>query len=191
MEAADGASDVGLGGLPGSPTRQLVEAAIAGDAAAFEVLIAGRLRRTFRLAAGILGSAADAGDVTQDAWLLAWRQLGSLRDVDRFDAWLDRIVVNACRMSVRSRDRLRQIHMDDGFDRATSSPGPEQVAERDALERAFDRLSIDHRTILVLHHVDERPLGVVAEVLGIPVGTAKSRLHAARAALERAMKDDR
>lgn|SRR5262245_42865599 len=191
MEAAEGASEAGRGAVAASPTRHLVEAAIGGDATAFEVLISGRIRRTYRIALGILGSTADANDVTQEAWILAWRRLGSLRDVERFDSWLDRIVVNACRMSVRQRGRLRQIPMADGFDRPTTSPGPEHVAERDAIERAFERLTVDHRTVLVLHHVEERPLGVIAEVLGIPVGTAKSRLHAARAALDRAMKDER
>jgi RNA polymerase sigma-70 factor, ECF subfamily len=191
MEAAELTGETGREAQAGPSTRRAVEAAIAGDAAAFERLMADRLQRTYRLAQGILGSAADASDAVQDAWLMAWRGLPGIRDVDRFDAWLDRIVVNACRMSARRGGRVREIRMVEGFDRAATSAGPEDLAERDALERAFDGLSVDHRTVLVLHHVEQRPLAAIADALGIPVGTAKSRLHAARAALQRALENDR
>jgi RNA polymerase sigma-70 factor (ECF subfamily) len=174
-----------------SETPGLLVAAGAGDTDAFDRLVGPRLARTWRLARAILGTESDAADAVQDAWLTAWRQLPSLRDPDRFDAWIDRIVVNACRMSVRRRGRVREIAMVDDFDQASPTPGPEQLAEREALEAAFGRLSIDHRSILVLHHLEERPLAAIAEVLGIPVGTVKSRLHAARTALERALEDDR
>jgi RNA polymerase sigma-70 factor (ECF subfamily) len=135
----------------------------------------------------VLGSPDEARDAVQEAWLTAWRQLPRLREPDRFDAWLDRIVVNACRMVVRRHGRRREVGMPDGFDVATDSVGPDQVAERDVLETAFARLSVDQRTILVLHHLEQRPLPAIADVLGIPVGTAKSRLWAARGALERAL----
>jgi RNA polymerase sigma-70 factor (ECF subfamily) len=198
MEVAPMTTDLEPRSDPATPTDRaatgtqgLLAAAVAGDAGAFDQLVGPRLARTWRLARAILGTDHEASDAVQDAWLTAWRQLPSLRDPERFDAWVDRIVVNACRMSVRRRGRVREIRMVDDFDQASTSPGPEQLAEREALEAAFGRLSVDHRTILVLHHLEERPLVAIGEVLGIPVGTAKSRLHAARAALERALEDDR
>jgi RNA polymerase sigma-70 factor (ECF subfamily) len=170
--------------------RIAISAAVGGDDAAFQGLMEERLSRTFRVALAILGAEADARDATQDAWLQVWRQLGTLRDPDRFDAWLDRIVVNACRMTVR-RKRVREIPMPTDFDRAGTLDDPDGLAERDALERAFDRLTVDHRAVLVLHHVEERSVAEIAGVLQIPVGTVKSRLHAARSQLERALEADR
>ncbi len=164
---------------------------MGGDVGAFETLIASRIERTHRIAQAVLGSASDAGDATQEAWLAAWRQLPRLRDPDRFDAWLDHIVVNACRMQSRGRRRLREISLPDDFDRQGGGPGPDQLAERHLLEVAFGRLDVDQRTILVLHHLEQRPVADIAEVLHIPVGTAKSRLHTARAALERALEAER
>jgi len=172
-------------------TGRVVRAAMGGDVGAFETLLASRLERTHCVAQAVLGSALDAGDATQEAWLAAWRQLPRLRDPERFDAWLDHIVVNACRMQARKRRHLREISLPDTFDRQGDGPGPEQLAERHLLEAAFGRLDIDQRTILVLHHLEQRPLADIAEVLHIPVGTAKSRLHAARAALERALEGER
>ena len=167
-----------------------LRAAVGGDDAAFERIMAGRVGRTFRVALAILGSEADARDATQDAWLQAWRQLATLKDLDRFDAWLDRIVVNACRMTIR-RKRIREIPIPSGFDREGTTHRPDAVAERDALERAFDRLSVDHRTVLVLHHLEERTVAEIAGVLRVPAGTVKSRLHAARTQLERTLEADR
>ena len=143
------------------------------------------------IALAILGSEADAGDAVQEAWLAAWRHLPTLRDPARFDGWLDQILVNACRMSLRRRGRVREIPMPDGFDAEAPQAALDEVAERDALDRAFGRLTIDQRTILVLHHLERRPLSAIAAALVIPVGTAKSRLHAARAALERILETER
>ena len=168
-----------------------IMAAVAGDAAAFSTLIDTRLARTYRIALAILGTESDARDAVQETWVAVWRQLPRLDDPSRFDAWVDRIVVNACRMAIRRRNRVREIPIPDGFDAVSAQPGPEAVLERHALERAFDRLPVQQRTILVLHHLEERPLGEIAAVLSIPVGTAKSRLHAARASLERMLEDER
>ena len=147
--------------------------------------------RTYRIALAILGSDADAGDAVQEAWLAAWRHLPTLRDPARFDGWLDQILVNACRTSLRRRGRVREIRMPDGFDAEAPQQSPDEVVERDALDRAFGRLTIEQRTILVLHHLERRPLSAIAAALAIPVGTAKSRLHAARAALERVLETER
>ena len=168
-----------------------VESALDGDVQAFDRLVLVHLPRTYRIALAILGSEADAGDAVQEAWLAAWRQLPSLRDPARFDGWLDQILVNACRMSLRRRGRVREILMSDGFDAAAPHAALNDVAERDALDRAFGRLTVEQRTILVLHHLERRPLSAIAATLEIPVGTAKSRLHAARAALERFLETER
>jgi RNA polymerase sigma-70 factor, ECF subfamily len=159
-----------------------------GDVAAFAELIEGRVERMVRTAAAILGSDADANDVVQDTLLAAWRELPSLRDVDRFDAWLTSILLNGCRraLRVRGRRRVREIPADSldlhgGVDLAGS------VERRRSIERAFDRLSADERSILVLHHLDGLPLAEIASSLGIAVGTAKSRMFTARRALQRAL----
>jgi len=171
--------------------RQQVQAAVAGDETAFEALVNEHLPRTYRMALAILGSEADARDAVQETWVSAWQHLGSLRDHSRFDAWLDQIVVNTCRTGLRKRGRVREIALVDSFDIQAPQPGLDDITEREALQRAFNRLSIEQRTLLVLHHLERHPLAAIAEVLGIPVGTAKSRLHTARAALERTLENER
>ena len=169
----------------------LIEAARRGDGMAFESLVTSRLERTYRIALATLGSEADARDAVQETWVAVWRNLPSLADIDRFDSWVDSIVVNACRMAIRKRGRVREIALVDDFDRGAPGPGPDQISERDVLDRAFGRLSVDHRAILVLHHLEEQPLAAIAARLGIPVGTAKSRLFAARAALQESLEAER
>jgi RNA polymerase sigma-70 factor (ECF subfamily) len=172
----------------------LVARAQAGDRVAFERLISPRLDRLLRLALSIVTDEPDARDVVQDACLQAWRQLPRLRDRDRFEAWLWRITANASRSRLRSRRRLtvREVAVD-GLP-AESEPveqGPvftDRVTTDEAIRRAFARLDPDRRTILVLHHVEERSVSDIAVLLGIPEGTAKSRLHTARQALARALR---
>ena len=162
-----------------------------GDSSAFDALVEARVGPMLRLAMAITGDEAEARDAVQDSLVSAWRQLSSLRDPGAFDAWLTRILVNRCRKGIR-RARSRRVHevpVDSAESMAHQAGGDVggAVVERRALERAFDRLSIDDRTLLVLHHLEGRPLPSIAEVLGIPVGTAKSRLFAARRALGRAL----
>ncbi len=177
------------------PALPLVRRAREGDAAAFDALARTHIDRAYRLAVAILRSEVDAADAVQDAFLAAWRQLPSLRDPGRFDAWLDRIVVNACRMSLRHGRvvRLREIDLDDppgNGGAAGATPGPEQqVADVEIVRGALERLAADQRAILVLHHVEGRPVEEIAAVLGIPAGTVKWRLHAARTALQRAVEE--
>jgi RNA polymerase sigma-70 factor (ECF subfamily) len=177
----------------------VVQRAARGDVAAFDALVASRLDRCYRLAWSILENDADAADATQEAFVAAWRQLPRLRDPAAFDGWLNRIVANAALMARRHRKRLREVPAapleadsnEPGAWGHESSPGQsiesDAVVERDSMSRAFDRLRPAARAILVLHHVDERPVAEIARTLGIPIGTAKWRLHAARKALERAM----
>jgi len=182
----------------------LVGRARSGDAEAFEALVAPRLDRCFRLAWSILSNDADAADAMQDALVAAWRQIPRLRDPAAFDGWLNRVVANAALMSRRQRGRRREVQVrpvDRDRDSATPAPEPARsiqrpldqgddagrVADRDVIIRAFERIRPEDRSILVLHHVDERPVAEIARMLGVPTGTAKWRLHEARRALERAM----
>ena len=195
-----------LAGLREAASRDeaLVRRAQSGDPAAFDVLLAGRLDRCYRLAWAILGNAADAADATQDGFVAAWRQLPRLRDPAAFDGWLNRIVANAARQARRHRHRLREIPMEPaeelaaGLASASNSDRPgharseaDTVAENEAIGRAFDRLAAEQRLLLVLHHLEDRPLAEIARSLGMPVGTVKWRLHGARKALERAMEAER
>jgi RNA polymerase sigma-70 factor, ECF subfamily len=169
----------------------VVERARSGDRAAFEAIVEHRLDATLRIALAILGTESDARDAVQDAFLKAWRELPRLREVDRFDAWFSRIVVNTCRSALRGRGRrtVREITLEASLSTMpSSSPGLEvQVSEIDALERAFERLGIAERTVLTLHYLEHRPLAEIGVALGVPQGTVKSRLYAARQAFARAL----
>jgi RNA polymerase sigma factor (sigma-70 family) len=175
----------------------LIRRAQTGDVDAFTALVVGRFEPMQRTAMAILGHEADARDAVADALAAIWRELPKLRDPLAFDAWSTRILVHACRRRLRRRGRarVREVAIDatDGArDGSVASPSPaEGVADRMALERAFERLDADARAILVLHHLDGRGLAEVAAVLGIRVGTAKSRLFAARRALARALERER
>jgi RNA polymerase sigma-70 factor (ECF subfamily) len=188
--------------IPGVDGEQvLIRRARDGDRHAFDRLVAARLPQAFRLAKAITGHAGDAEDVTQEAFLQAWRNLPRLRDPERFDAWFGRILVNEARMALRRRDRVMTVPIDPidvrddearrGHVPSAHDPSIEGVAHSDALQRAINRLSPEQRTILALHHLEERPVAEIAAFLGIPVGTAKWRLYEARAALERAMETQR
>src|SRR4051812_27964149 len=177
----------------GALNRELVEAARRGDRDAFEALVRQEVAGVYRTALAILGSAPDAEDVTQDAFVSAWRNLRTLREPERFDAWLGRIVVNTSRMSLRRRRAVREIPVQEPsetplVDGRQPEADPAAIAiEAIAFDRAFDRLSIEDRQLLALTYVDDRRLEDVARLLEIPVGTVKSRLSRARAALAKAL----
>ena len=174
----------------------LIRRAQTGDVEAFTALVAGRVEPMQRTAMAILGHEADARDAVAESLASIWRELPRLRDPLAFQQWTTRILVHACRRRLRSRGRarVRELTIDTGEATrsmlAASSPA-DDVAERIALEQAFERLDADARTILVLHHLDGRGVGEIAAVLGIPLGTAKSRLFAARKALERSLERER
>lgn len=177
---------------------QFVLRAAAGDAAAFDSLIRPRLDRLFRMAVAITRHESDARDAVQDACVLAWRELPRLRDHGRFDSWLAQILVNVCRGHMR---RQRRVHVreitvnemasgeaDSGF--AMGGHG-DDVAEIEAIRRAFERLDPGVRSLLVLHYYEGRPLAEIGRILGAPVGTIKWRLSNARKALGRALEVER
>jgi RNA polymerase sigma-70 factor (ECF subfamily) len=167
---------------------ELVERAIRGDRDAFASLAESHVDRCYALAYRILRDPHRAQDATQQAMLGAWRDLPTLRDPERFDAWLHRLVVHACYTESRgerrwvARVRVVSTELPIAPDVARS------VAARDELEGAFRRLSPEQRAVVVLHHHLGYPLTEIAATLGIPEGTARSRLHYAvrqlRAALD-------
>jgi len=183
------------GAATGRP--ELAERARAGDRIAFERLVEPWIEPAYRTGLAILGRDADARDAVQDALHEAWRNIRRLRDPDRFDAWLGRIHVNACRAIGRRRGRssVREIAIDalpdPGGLPGRSVPIDEEWASVDELERAFGRLSIADRTTLVLHYLEHRSVVEVAARLGVAEGTVKWRLHEARNALARALEEER
>jgi RNA polymerase sigma-70 factor (ECF subfamily) len=170
--------------------RDLVEAAQRGDRQAYVDLIRPRSSNLFAIAQRILRDVDRAEDALQDALVIAWRDLRGLRDPDRFDAWLRRLLVHEC-IDQASRERRRTSIL-----RVLPVDGPAApdalltVADRDQLERGFRRLSAEQRSILVLHHFAGYAPSEIAETLGIPDGTARSRLHHAHRAMRAALEAD-
>jgi RNA polymerase sigma-70 factor (ECF subfamily) len=157
----------------------------AGDPASLEArrarfieLAMPRLDRAYRLAGLLLGSATEAEDAVQDALAATWRSWESLRDEARFDAWLDRTLVNGCRDRLRRRKVVRFIPIDGAVEPVDADPFAAVLA-RDAVLRHLAVLDVDERAVVLLHYWADLRLEDVATRLAIPVGTAKSRLHRA------------
>lgn len=170
--------------------RSQADRARHGDLDAFEELMHVRIDAIYRLSFAIVGDEADARDAAQETFIAAWRRIRELRDPDRFDAWLQRIAVNAARMTLRARGRRRVREIPAGDIAALAVAADRATPERsdaDVLGVALDRIPTDQRTILVLHHLEGHGVAELAEILEIPVGTVKSRLHTARRALEGAL----
>ena len=167
--------------------RDLVERAQAGDRDAYERLARSVAPRLFAVASRVLRDRDDAQDAVQQALVSIWLDLPSLRDPDRFDAWAYRLLVRHCRKAAR-RLPANHVAVVDISD-LLAAPGDHafELALHDELTRAFERLSADHRAVVVLHHLVGLPLGEIAEILEIPYGTAGSRLHSAMRALRAAV----
>ena len=158
-------------------TSELVKRAQRGDHEAFEALAVPAYHRLYAIARRILRDGYAAEDAVQDALVRAWRDLRGLRDPERFDAWLHRLLVNACKDQVRRRQR-RPIEVPVlPIDHATSVDDLGRLVDRDELERAFLELSVEQRAALVLTHYVGLSAPEVATILGIPAGTVHSRLH--------------
>lgn len=170
--------------------RDLVDLARRGDEEAFADLARAVGDRLMAIAFRILRDVDRAEDAVQQTLVTAWRELPALRDDDRFDAWLRRILVHACYAEARRTRRRTAIV------RILQADGPSgrddfaTVIDRDRLERGFRRLSPEHSAIFVLHHYVGLTLPEVAEELGLPLGTVKSRLHYATDALRAALDAD-
>jgi RNA polymerase sigma-70 factor, ECF subfamily len=169
---------------------RLVEQARDGDDVAFAELVDLDGDLCYAIAYRILRDVEHAQDAVQQAFLLAWRELPRLRDPDRFSPWLYRLLVNACYEELRRRRRwtsLVSVLPVDG----PSGPDPTvSVDDRDTLDRAFSRLTPEHRAVFVLHHHIGLPLDEIADIVGVPVGTVKSRLHHATRSMRAAIVAD-
>ena len=168
----------------------VVVRAQGGDQAAFAQLATEGGRRMNALAVGILRDRDLAEDAVQQALLSIWKDLPQLRDPARYESWSYKLLVRACYAEARKRKR-RMVEV---FGVTTREPvaGDEinGVADRDQIERGFQRLSLDHRAVVVMHHYLDMPLEAVAAALGIPAGTARSRFHRAMASLRAALEAD-
>jgi RNA polymerase sigma-70 factor (ECF subfamily) len=157
--------------------RTLVERASHGDRDAYEDLARASATRLHLTAARILRDQDAAEDATQQALLAIWRELPSLRDPERFEAWTYRLIVRICLTEHRRRRRggIRQVEIDEGL-----PARDDRIADadlRDQLRRALDELTVEQRTVVVLHHYAGLPLAEIAEIVGVPYGTVGSRLH--------------
>ena len=168
----------------------LVVRAQRGDKAAYALIATEIADRHLAVARRILRDLDLAEDATQQALLAVWQDLPQLRDPTRFEAWSYRLLVHACYAEGRRQrhwaPNLRLLPSDE----SVAADDLSSVVDRDQLERGFRRLTIDHRAVVVLHHYLDLPLDRVAEILGIPVGTAHSRLHHAMRGLRAALDAD-
>jgi RNA polymerase sigma-70 factor, ECF subfamily len=171
--------------------RDLVERARAGDQEAFADLVHQVSDTLFGIARRILRDPGLAEDVLQNALVTIWRKLPHLREPDHFEGWAYRILVNACYAEAPRSRRWASTVRELPLERAGEADDLRTIIERDELERAFRQLPLDQRAVFVLHHHVGLPLVAVAETLGIPDGTARSRLHYATRALRAAFEEAR
>lgn len=174
----------------GVDTSDLVVLAQRGDEEAFASLATIVGSRLHPIAHRILRDADLADDATQQALLDIWRDLPQLREPARFEGWAYRLLVRACYAEAKRTRRwapnLRALQPD----AAMASDDVANVADRDALDRAFRRLSVEHRAVTVLTHFIGLDAGEVAELLGVPIGTVRSRLFYAMRAMRAALDAD-
>ena len=153
---------------------------------AFAAFDSGRLLQSYRLATLILRNPHEAEDATQEAITQAWSRWGSLRDPDCFEPWFDRILVNVCRNRLRHARTIRVVDLSDALSEPYADPHSAAL-DRLALAPAFERLTPDQRIAIVLRYWRDLSVDDIAERLGVPAGTVKSRLHYALKVMREAM----
>jgi RNA polymerase sigma-70 factor (ECF subfamily) len=169
--------------------EDLVRRAVAGETAAFGVLVERHQRRVYNLALRMTGREEDARDVTQEAFITALRKLSSFRGDAAFTTWMHRVTVNACYDLLRKRSRSPLLDRVDDHE-PEPPPAPDHAYTSDLsidVQRALLAVPEDYRAVMILHDVQDLPYEEVAEIVGVPVGTVKSRLHRGRIALARAL----
>ena len=170
--------------------RSLVALAQQGDEEAFDAIVRATGDRCVAIAYRILRDLHLAEDAVQAAYVAAWRDIRSLRDPDRFEAWLHRLLTRACYEEARRTRRFAANIRALPVETAVTTDDVLTVNDRDQLERAMARISIDQRAVLVYHHYLGLTLPEIAERLEVPVGTVKSRLHYASNAMRAALDAD-
>ena len=173
-------------------TRELVRQAIDGDREAFSELMRASAPRQYAVATLILRDRSRAQDAVQEAFVSAWKGMAALRNPDAWDAWLHRLTTRACFHAVRREKRRRtvELHVVADPEQPANDDSVAKVVQRDLLERELSRLPMEQRAVIVLRFFADLPLDEVADILDIPIGTAKSRQHrgleAMRASLDEA-----
>jgi RNA polymerase sigma-70 factor, ECF subfamily len=177
------------GGRPddiGEPDEELVRLFLEGDQTAFATLVRRHERRVYNLAYRMLGRIEDAKEATQEALLSCFRHLDRFRGEAAFTTWLHRIAVNSCYDVLRKRTP-QPVEDDELFERIPASDHADSTATAIDVQRALMKVPREFRAVLVMHDVQGLPYEDIAEALGVPLGTVKSRLHRGRVALARAM----
>jgi len=164
---------------------ELVRAAAAGDAAAFEQLYQQHYRRVYSLCLRMLGSTTQAEDLTQEVFLQVFRKLGSFRGDSAFTTWLHRLTVNQVLMHFRKRGvKLEHTSEEGDFTNVVDTPLQStrriSMVDRLALEKAIAELPPGYRTVFTLHDIEGYEHEEIAGMLGVSIGTSKSQLHKAR-----------
>jgi RNA polymerase sigma-70 factor (ECF subfamily) len=176
---------------PNVRDEDLVRRYLSGDRGAFAALVERHERRVYNLALRMTGREEDARDATQDAFLTALRKLSSFRGEAAFTTWMHRVTVNACYDLLRKRQRQPVLGLDDQEHARPEPPPAADPADATSLsidvQRALLEVPEDFRVVMLLHDVQDLPQDEVAAILGIPVGTVKSRLHRGRVALAKAL----
>jgi RNA polymerase sigma-70 factor (ECF subfamily) len=167
--------------------RVLVDQARKGDRDAFASLVHQVSDSLFAIAFRVLRDTGLAEDALQNTLVSAWRQLPHLRDSERFDAWIHRILIHACYAESRRGRQLAAGMRVLDISRTSTPDSSRELADRDEIERAFRHVPLEQRAVFVLHHYLGLPLVEIAETLGIPAGTARSRLHYATRSLRAAI----
>jgi RNA polymerase sigma-70 factor (ECF subfamily) len=170
--------------------QDLVVRAQRGDQRAFETLTAKNHPRLFRVAHGILGDPHLAEGAIQQAFLDIWRSIPRLRDPAKFEGWSYRLLVNACYAEAKRKPDWIQYNDMPTANEPTAGGTYASVLERDRLGRAFERLSLDHRSVIVLRYLLDMTPERIAETLGIPRRTVYSRLKRAMPAMRAALEAD-
>ena len=168
--------------------RELVERYVGGDRVAFAILVRRHERRVYNLAYRMLGREEDARDATQDAFLSALRKLPSFRGDAAFTTWMHRVTVNACYDILRKRKREPALEIPEGLaEQGVPHDHAEQTTISIDVQRALLQVPQEFRAAIVLHDVHDLAYEDVAEILGVPIGTVKSRIHRGRVALAKAL----
>lgn len=168
--------------------EELVRRFVAGDRAAFSTLVERHERRVYNVAYRVLGRPDDAADVAQEVFLTCLRKLTGFRGTSAFTTWLHRVTVNACYDALRKRGREDPV--EELPDRAAGPDPADRAAATVDVQRALATVPAEFRVVLVLHDLQGVPYEEIAESLGAPLGTVKSRLHRGRVALGRALRGE-
>jgi len=167
--------------------RELVERYVGGDRVAFAILVRRHERRVYNLAYRMLGREEDARDATQDAFLSALRKLPSFRGDAAFTTWMHRVTVNACYDILRKRKREPALEIPETIEHGVPHDHAEETTISLDVQRALLQVPLEFRAPIVLHDIHDLAYEEVGEILGIPIGTVKSRIHRGRLALAKAL----